>query len=147
MQPSPEPPVRRARETTDITSIYGLDKPFHISAGGPVLMNVWASWCVPCRREMPLLQEAHEKYGDRVAFIGVNHQDQRDAALEFLRETGVTYRSAFDPHGSTARSYGAFGLPTTYFITASGRIVATKTGELTADQLASELDRLLQPSA
>ena len=116
-------------------------------ADGPVLMNVWASWCVPCRREMPLLQAAHEEYGDRVTFIGVNHQDQRDAALEFLRETGVTYRSGFDPQGSTARTYGAFGLPTTYFITASGRIVATKTGELTDTELASELDRLLQESA
>lgn len=122
----------------DVVSLRG--------AGGPVVMNVWASWCVPCRREMPLLQEAYEKYGDRVSFIGVNHQDQRDAALEFLRETGVTYRSGFDPQGSTARSYGAFGLPTTYFITASGRIVATKTGELTAAELASELDRLLQES-
>ena len=116
-------------------------------ADGPVLMNVWASWCVPCRREMPVLQAAHEEYGDRVRFIGVNHQDQRGAALEFLRETGVTYSSGFDPQGSTARAYGAFGLPTTYFITASGRIVATKTGEMTGAELSSELDRLLQEPA
>lgn len=122
----------------DVVSLAGAD--------GPVLLNVWASWCVPCRREMPLLQAAHEEYGDRVTFIGVNHQDQRNAALEFLRKTGVTYRSGFDPQGATARAYGAFGLPTTYFITASGRIVATKTGELTDAELSSELDRLLEES-
>ena len=123
----------------DVVSLAGAD--------GPVLLNIWASWCVPCRREMPVLQAGHEEYGDRVSFIGVNHQDQRDAALEFLEETGVTYRSGFDPRGSTARAYGAFGLPTTYFITASGRIVATKTGELTDAELSAELDRLLQESA
>ena len=123
----------------DVVSLAGAD--------GPVLVNIWASWCVPCRREMPLLQAAHEEYGDRVTFIGVNHQDQRDAALGFLRETRVTYRSGFDPDGSTARDYGAFGLPTTYFITPSGRIVATKTGEMTAAELSSELERLLEESA
>lgn len=128
----------------------GLAEPDNVvslaGATGPVLVNIWASWCVPCRREMPLLQEAHEQYGDRVSFIGVNHQDQRDAALQFLRGTGVRYRSGFDPRGSTASAYGTFGLPATYFITASGRIVATKTGELTAAVLSSELDRLLQES-
>lgn len=122
----------------DVVSLEGVD--------GPVVLNIWASWCVPCRREMPVLQAAHEEYGDRVRFIGVNHQDQRDAALQFLRETGVSYPSGFDPQGATARAYGAFGLPTTYFITASGRIVATKTGELTDAELSFDLDQLLQKS-
>ena len=131
--------LRGLADPEQVVSLAGAD--------GPVLMNIWASWCVPCRREMPVLQAAHEEYGDRVRFIGVSHQDQRGAALEFLRETGVTYRSGFDPQGSTARAYGAFGLPTTYFITALGRIVATKTGELTGAELSSELDRLLQESA
>jgi cytochrome c biogenesis protein CcmG/thiol:disulfide interchange protein DsbE len=109
----------------------------------PAVLNIWASWCVPCRREMPVLQAAHETYGDEVHFIGVNHQDQRTPALEFLRETGVSYRSGFDPDGSTARAYGAYGLPTTYFITDAGRIIATKTGELTEAELAAEIERLL----
>lgn len=112
----------------------------------PVLLNIWASWCVPCRREMPVLQAAHETYGDKVQFIGINHLDQRAPALEFLRETGVTYPSGFDPDGSTARTYGAYGLPTTYFITEAGRIIATKTGELTEAELAAEIERLLDRS-
>lgn len=138
-RPAPGFELPGLADPDDVVSLAGAD--------GPVMMNIWASWCVPCRREMPLLQKANEEYGDRVTFIGVNHQDQRDAALEFLRETGVTYRSGFDPQGSTARDYGAFGLPTTYFITASGRIVATKTGEMTDGELSAELDRLLQESA
>lgn len=108
----------------------------------PVVLNIWASWCVPCRREMPALQAANTRYGNRVQFIGINHQDTRTDALAFLAKTGVTYPSAFDPDGATARTYGAFGLPTTYFITAGGDIIATKTGELTPAQLDQQLERL-----
>ena len=109
----------------------------------PVVLNIWASWCVPCRREMPVLQAAHRRFGDRVMFIGVNHVDQRKEALEFLSEIGVTYPSGYDPDGSVAADYGVFGLPTTYFITGSKKIVATKTGEIDAEELASQIDRLL----
>ena len=112
--------------------------------GTPIVLNIWASWCVPCRREMPVLQDAHARFGDQIAFIGVNHLDQREEALDFLAETGVGYPSGYDPDGSVARTYGAFGVPTTYFITASGRIVAAKTGELSSAELSSQIDRLLQ---
>jgi cytochrome c biogenesis protein CcmG/thiol:disulfide interchange protein DsbE len=114
-----------------------------VGSDRPVVLNIWASWCVPCRREMAVLQSAHETYGDEVQFIGINHLDQRAPALGFLRKTDVTYPSGFDPDGSTARAYGAYGLPTTYFVTDAGRIIATKTGELTEAELAAEVERLL----
>ena len=103
--------------------------------GRPAVVNFWASWCVPCRREMPTLQAAYERYGDDVWFVGVNHQDSRPAALALLEETGATYPSAYDPQGATALEYGLFGLPTTVFVTVDGTISAMRTGEITTDEL------------
>lgn len=112
-------------------------------AGGAAVINFWASWCVPCRREMPALQAAHLRYGDQVTFIGVNHQDSREAALAFLDETGATYPSGYDPDGDVARRYGLFGLPTTILVAADGEIVATRTGEVTAAELETMIGRLV----
>jgi cytochrome c biogenesis protein CcmG/thiol:disulfide interchange protein DsbE len=103
--------------------------------GRPVVVNFWASWCVPCRREMPALQEAYRKLGGRVVFLGVDHEDARSDALKFLAETHVGYPSAYDPSGKTAAAYGLLGLPTTVFISPAGRIVERHIGELTLDAL------------
>jgi cytochrome c biogenesis protein CcmG/thiol:disulfide interchange protein DsbE len=117
-------------------------------AGRPALINVWASWCTPCRREMPALAAAHRPFGDRVAFLGVNHQDARDLAVELLDETRVTYPSGYDPDGSVARDYGLFGMPTTIFVAADGELLERRTGEMTLPELESTIERLfLGPSA
>ncbi len=111
--------------------------------GGPVVLNFWASWCMPCRREMPALQATHEELGDAVTFIGMNHQDDRDAAMDLLAEVGVTYSSGFDPEGKVAAGYGLFGMPTTVFISPDGAVVAQHTGELSAAELEQAIDEHL----
>jgi thiol-disulfide isomerase/thioredoxin len=111
-------------------------------AGRPALINVWASWCPPCRREMPALAAAHRQFGDRVAFLGVNHQDTRDLAVELLDETGVRYPSGYDPDGSVARDYGLFGMPTTIFVAANGELLERRTGEMTIPEIESTIERL-----
>ena len=103
-------------------------------AGRPVVVNFWASWCVPCRKEMPAFQAVYERIGAKVAFVGVNHQDGRSAAEEFQAATGVRYPSGYDPQGKVAAAYGLFGLPTTVLID-DGRIVARKVGEVTQREL------------
>ena len=103
--------------------------------GRPLVVNFWASWCVPCRKEMPALQATAERLEGRVGFVGVNHQDGRTAATEFEEEVGVTYPSAYDPNGGVARDFGVVGLPTTVLVDASGRIVARTLGEVTEDEL------------
>lgn len=102
-------------------------------AGQVVVVNVWASWCVPCRREHPLLvraAEVLEPFG--VQFIGINTQDSEDDARAFLEERGAFgYPSVLDPDGRWAVEWGTFGVPETFVIDADGRIRAKKIGELT----------------
>jgi len=105
--------------------------------GYPVVANVWASWCNPCRVEFPALQDLSARYGKRVAFLGVNSQDAEDAAATFLRDNPVPYPSFNDPDESIHDSIGARGLPATAFYDRDGELVFVKQGQY-ADQ--GELD-------
>lgn len=111
--------------------------------GRPVVVNFWASWCVPCRNEMPAFEAAHQRFRDRVAFVGVNHQDGRTPALDLLRQTGVTYASGSDPDGKVAAAYRLIGMPSTVLVSADGHVVATHTGELSRSQLDGMIEKLV----
>lgn len=111
--------------------------------GRPVVVNFWASWCVPCRREMPAFQAVSKRMRGRVAFIGVNHQDSRKGGLALLAETGVTYPAGYDPDGAVAKAYGLIGMPSTIFVSADGEIVGRRTGGLTAAELERAITDLL----
>lgn len=112
--------------------------------GAVVVLNFWATWCGPCRREAPALQAAWEDYRDRgVQFLGVNHQDAREGALAYERELGITYPSVFDPAGEVALDFGLLGLPTTLVIEPGGRIAYRFTGYLQEQALRDALDELL----
>jgi thiol-disulfide isomerase/thioredoxin len=91
--------------------------------GRAVVVNFWATWCGPCRKEQPALQRLAEEYGDRgVAFIGVDHTDDRAAAREYLREFEVTYPSVFDPAGEIAFDFEIPYLPATVLVDATGEL-------------------------
>jgi len=107
--------------------------------GRPVVLNFWAAWCVPCRKEMPAFEAVHERVGNRVAFLGMNNQDSRGDALRLLRTTKVSYPSGYDPAGRVAKAYSLRGMPTTVFISAQGRILATRTGQVSERQLADSV--------
>ena len=115
--------------------------------GRPVLVNFWASWCVPCRKEMPVLEAAYRRLHGRVAFVGVDTNDTRNAALAFLRQTGVTYPSAYDPHGTAATAYGLFGLPTTVFVAPDGQMIERHVGALSSGSLAAGIATLLRSTS
>lgn len=100
--------------------------------GYPVVVNVWASWCGPCRFEFPTLQKLSAVYGKKVAFLGVDKQDSNDAAKTFLGEEPVPYPSYSDPNQDIGRAIGAGrGLPDTAFYDRQGNLVYLKMGPYT----------------
>ncbi len=113
--------------------------------GYPVVVNVWASWCGPCRFEFPTLQQLSAKYGKRVAFLGVNSEDSEDAAHTFLSEAPVPYPSYTDPGGDIKESLGAsFGLPDTAYYDRKGELVYLKQGPyLSEEDLNADIDKYL----
>lgn len=112
--------------------------------GTPVLVNVWASWCGPCREEAPLLAAAHEEYGDRVQFLGVDILDERTSARAFMREFGWTYPSVFDASGAIRDGLGVLGQPATLFYDAGGNLVGRWLGPLSREVLTSGLEEILR---
>lgn len=102
--------------------------------GHPVVVNVWASWCEPCRMEFPYLQRLSAKYGKRVAFVGVDTSDNDAAARTFLAELPLPYPSYTDPNKDIAQSVGAtVGLPDTAYYDASGKQVFVKQGQYASE--------------
>ena len=98
--------------------------------GTPTVVNFWATWCAFCLDEMPALQEASEQLDGRVRFVGIDRQDPRDDALEFLERTGVTYDQVASPDGRYFETVRARGMPTTLFVDAQGTIRYRHTGPL-----------------
>jgi cytochrome c biogenesis protein CcmG/thiol:disulfide interchange protein DsbE len=104
--------------------------------GTPVVLNFWASWCEPCRVEAPILEGGWRESGrNGVLFLGLDMQDTREDAREFLRTFSVTYPNVREAGRETARDYGATGLPETFFISGRGRLVAHVIGALSPSQL------------
>ncbi|MFP5361559.1 MAG: TlpA family protein disulfide reductase [Thermoleophilia bacterium] len=104
--------------------------------GTPIVLNFWASWCIPCRDEAPLLQRGwirHAKAG--VLFLGLNMQDVRSDARAFVTTFGQTFPHVRDPSNATARKWGVTGIPETFFIGRDGRVVGHVIGVVTVQQL------------
>lgn len=113
--------------------------------GKPVVVNLWASWCGPCRKEMPILQAAHARYGERVQFVGVDTADGAEVAAAFLTKVGVTYPQLSDADATLLKHLRIPGLPVTVVIGADGCLVERHIGALGARDLDVLLNRLVCP--
>jgi cytochrome c biogenesis protein CcmG/thiol:disulfide interchange protein DsbE len=103
--------------------------------GRPVVLNFWASWCLPCRDEAPILAAAARAYAGRVTFLGVDDQDLASDARRFLRRYQVPYPSVRDGDGKAFEDYGLTANPETYYVDARGRAVAHTPGPVDPDSL------------
>ncbi len=91
--------------------------------GRPVLLNFWASWCVPCKEEAGMLRRAHRTYGDEVAFVGVDIKDAKTDALKFVERERLFYQHVRDEQGAIYDDYGLTGQPETFLIDENGVVV------------------------
>ena len=108
--------------------------------GKAVVINFWATWCVPCFQEHAALTEAARSMPD-VQFIGIVYEDDEARTGEFLRQRPSSYQSLVDPQGRTAIAYGVFGVPETFFIDRGGRIVEKFVGPLNSGSILALVDR------
>jgi thiol-disulfide isomerase/thioredoxin len=112
--------------------------------GKPVVLNLWASWCGPCRSEMPDLEAAHQQYKDKVVLYGINFaaSDEEASALALLKELGVTFPSVKDDSGDIFKKYQAVSIPSTFAIDKNGMIVEKRIGAITKPQIDGMFQRL-----
>jgi len=110
--------------------------------GKPVVVNFWASWCVPCKDEAPMLSEAAARYGDQVEFVGVDIRDARSSAIEFAERYDLDYAHVRDEDLAIYDDFGLTGQPETFFLDERGVILEHIPGPLTRETLFQLLDSL-----
>ena len=131
-----ELPQLRAPTVQSATTILDL------RSSRPQFVDVWASWCVPCREEAPTIDKLWRRYGARVRFLGIDIQDTRVAAQDFVYRFGLGYPSIFDPSAGLAGKLGLVGIPTAYLVDRHGRIALTLIGKQSAARLFQSLAEL-----
>ncbi len=114
-----------------------------VADGRPAVVNIWASWCGPCRSEAPLLSQAFAEYGEDVHFVGVDVQDTQSGAQAFIAEFGLPFDHFFDQNRSVPAAFGGFGVPITYFLDGDANVVATHSGILDEQALVQGIEDLI----
>ena len=133
-------------------TVYDLEgNPVHLLSylGKPIVLNFWASWCGPCKMEMPDFQKAFEELDGNVQFLMVNMTDGSretvETAISFIESQGYTFPVLFDSDMDAAITYNAYSLPTTYFISAEGQVIARASGAISAELLQQGIDMIYTP--
>ena len=140
-----------AKDPAPDFTVYDIDGNAHKLSdfrGKPVVLNFWASWCGPCKSEMPDFEEKYLEYGESVHFVMVNLTDSIQetvtSASDFIAGQGYTFPVYYDTDMDGAMKYGVSAVPVTYFIDESGNFVAYGQGALTASALQQGIDMLLE---
>jgi thiol-disulfide isomerase/thioredoxin len=110
---------------------------------GPAVVNLWATWCAPCRREIPDFEAVHRELGGEVRFVGVNIGDDVEDAVDFLDEVGATYDQYRDPIGDVVTELGTSTMPVTFVLGTDGTIATSHLGPLDQDGLRRAIDEAI----
>lgn len=136
----PAPAIGHPAPLFTLPALAGGDLALADLAGQPVVLNFWASWCGPCRAEMPELQRLHDRLGEAgVAVVGVNQGESPETAAAFLESLGLSFPVALDQRTGVSQQYLVNSLPTTFFIDRDGVIRSTFIGAMSDAVLAENL--------
>lgn len=127
----------------EITALDGGESSNLADIDGPAVINLWATWCAPCRREIPAFEEVHRERGDSIRFVGVNVGEDAEQALRFLDDLDVSYDQFLDPEGYVVTELEATAMPVTIVIDADGAITTRHLGPLDQDGLNTAIDEAL----
>jgi len=137
--------VRVGNRAPDFTlrSLDGSSVRLSDLRGKPVVINFWASWCPPCKEEMPAFQKAYERYrSEGVVFLGVDYREDAATVQRFVQQNGYGWTFLLDSDGQVARSYQVTGVPETYFIDRNGIVRDSQIGPLTPSMLDAKLSKI-----
>ena len=145
----PTAPAIEGDELPDVpvTALDGEQMSLRDLAGTPMVVNMWFSTCVPCKKELPDFAEVDAELGDSVRFVGLNLQDTPQRAEQFARDAGVQYEIVLDPEQQSALELDVAVFPSTLFVDSAGRIVDLHQGALTADELRAQIAESLAVTA
>ena len=161
--PTQAPAETAPEDPTEVTETQPTDPPAHLAPdftmldkdgnevtlasffGKPIILNFWASWCGPCKMEMPEIQKFYEQYGEEIHFLLVSVDDSVDTAKAFIADSGYTFPVYFDTTSMGAYSYGASSIPLTYFIDAEGNLAAYYMGAMSEGILRQGVDLIYTP--
>jgi peroxiredoxin len=129
-----------------LTSTQGEDISLADYQGKPVVLNFWATWCPPCRAEIPHFQDAAIKYNGLATIVGVDQGEPLSLVTDFAAQFAITYPLLLDPDNDVNRQYRVRALPTTVFIDANGVVREVFTGIINGAVLEDRIERLLQES-
>jgi len=151
-QSKEEEPAENAEEKIRVPNFtaldeYGNEVELYDFLGKPIVLNFWASWCGPCRMEMPYFDDAYKEHGEEINFLMVNLTDGStetvESASEFIGLEGFSFPLLFDSTQEAAYLYGVYSIPMTFFVDAEGYLVARATGSIDGEMLKSGLDMLI----
>ena len=145
-QEATEPPANIAPDFT-MLDMDGNEVTLASFFGKPIVLNFWASWCGPCKMEMPDIQKFYEEYGEDIHFLLVSVDDSLDTAKAFIAENGYTFPVYFDASSMGAYTYGASSIPLTFFIDAEGNLTAYYMGAMSEGILQQGVDMIYTPEA
>jgi thiol-disulfide isomerase/thioredoxin len=140
---SPEPAIGRSAPDFTLTMVDGETLQLSALRGQPVVLNFWATWCGPCRNEMPALEAASQRFAAQVAFVGVDQGEPSDVVAEYLQELGISFLIPLDSDMSVGDRYQIRGMPTTFFVDKDGVIQHLWVGEMNAVILAEGVAKIL----
>lgn len=142
-------PARNPAPNVELTDWNGNTCQLSDFIGKPVILNFWASWCTPCKSEMPEFDAAYQEYGDEIHFLMVNcttsSRETKASAVALITQEGYRFPVYFDTTGEASSIYGAYSIPLTYFINADGELVAYAQGAIDAETLQTGINMIYEP--